>query len=475
MPCIVALCHFCEFHGPSLMMVTQSVPDTLNSHNKDIVITERENKPLGCSELFQESSKYSEVTKQPSVHAGCEGCWSFGGDPVNKFLVSQDKDTKRSFVSSQEVVNQQIAGLVRHAVIRSISCEICPGREGPIIFSDPSVSAVLSNNFLLKDSKARGFQRYYSVIVISREREHLVANSPNLTESIKQLVIDPLKQKTSEKFEADNKSYGDLREKCEVLRDSLKKSRYRRGSSRPARNLRELTDDPHVFNSIHSAFVKIITSMELRLKETVLSGQPMKSSVIFSRTSLPLLLDVLAQVGPSSFKVILYYLLSGKRLQVRSSLRQLARRVAEGLCILLPNNLRANSCFANLVVASQQVEEEESPQLRVEEKAQQSSPLQFKFLPPGCCCSIHVDNCSACMKPFQVVSSFVSKICKIFSNINLPATIQEMSVRSFSEKILLHSRVYQKLKTATEKRSFLSQNGFTSTDEEILNFFRMFS
>jgi hypothetical protein len=45
--------------------------------------------------------------------------------------------------------------------IFSLSCEICPGREGPIFFGEDANGYVLSHTFFLKDSQARGLQRWY--------------------------------------------------------------------------------------------------------------------------------------------------------------------------------------------------------------------------------------------------------------------------------------------------------------------------
>jgi hypothetical protein len=46
-------------------------------------------------------------------------------------------------------------------LILSLSCEICPGREGPIFFGEDANGYVLSHTFFLKDSQARGLQRWY--------------------------------------------------------------------------------------------------------------------------------------------------------------------------------------------------------------------------------------------------------------------------------------------------------------------------
>ena len=47
--------------------------------------------------------------------------------------------------------------------------QVCPGREGPIFFGDSDTRYVLSYTFHLKDTKARGGRRLYSIIVVSTD------------------------------------------------------------------------------------------------------------------------------------------------------------------------------------------------------------------------------------------------------------------------------------------------------------------
>jgi len=451
----VALCHFCELHGPTTIMVTQTVRAPKKT-------SEHEDLESNFSDL---ELLFGENQSEKSGLPGCPGCWSLGGEDGRKYLLSREEGvpgvggSRRCLVSSQEVLGHQLQPLLRHAVIRAISCENCPSKEGTFLFSDPSVSTALAHNFFLRDSRARGFQRYYSIVVLARDQEHLVRNWTRLSSEVCESVINSLKLKTREKFESETKSLLDLKDRCEVQKEST--SSQRRGSSRPARNLRELSADPEIFAFLHGAFSHLICLVENGLRETVLSGQPMRSSVTFPLGSLPLLLSLLSQLGSASFKVLLLLLLSGERLQVISSSRPLAKRVAEGLCILLPNNLRVNvPCFANVLVANQDIEEENSPKLRVEENT--SHELQFQFEYEN---SIHT----------SINSTFVNSFMKIFSNQQLPETIREMTLRSYCEKVLLQARVFKEIKGEGERKKFLQENGFTATDTKILTFFIIFS
>lgn len=455
---VVALCHFCEIHGPSVIMVTQSIRDSQQIQKdatdalplvEDTGVPDK--KIFGCKKLFTEQSEIR----------GCDGCLSL--KYKDKFIVSNDHEGKRTFVSSQTPVNKDLLFLLRQVVIRAISCEISANREGPILFSDRVVSSVLANNFFLKDSRARGFQRYYSIIVVAKEKEHLVSNWHNLNKVVNE-VIDDLKQMAKTKFNLEAKTLLDLKEKCENFRANS--SKQRRDSIRTARSLTELTMDSKIYERIHAKFTTVLSSLEKHLKEKVLTGQPMKTSVIYPKASLETILRISQHIGVHQFRTLLYHLLGGKTIQIKSKFRHLSRQIGDTLCLLLPNNLTRNPfCFANLVLANPDMEDI-LPQLSVHLGG--NSEVNFTF---HSCSSARDLSCC----PKVISSNIVMKFCKLFSNQKIPKTIQEMSIRSFVEMVLLQARVFMKLSTSTDRRIFLGKNGFTANDEEILTFFQMFS
>ena len=260
---LVALCHFCEIHGPSVIMVTQTVRDCQMPSSDQQCIEGKTEDPrvphhhemYGCQKLFSD-----EQTKRDK--GGCDGCWSLGGQ--DNFIVSNDHGGKQTFVSSETVINTDLMKMIRHAVIRSISCESSANKEGPIIFSDPTVSSVLAKNFFLKDSRARGFQRYYSIIIVTRESGHLISNWKNIEKAMSE-VIEPLKSKATDRYILETKTVMNLKEKREIMQ--AKTFNHRRGSAKSARNLKELTTDPNIYEMIHGKFVTILSSSEKSLKK----------------------------------------------------------------------------------------------------------------------------------------------------------------------------------------------------------------
>lgn len=62
---------------------------------------------------------------------------------------------------------------------------MCPGREGPIFFGDEQHGFVFSHTFFIKDSLARGFQRWYSIVIVAMDRIYLINSWPFLLRHLK--------------------------------------------------------------------------------------------------------------------------------------------------------------------------------------------------------------------------------------------------------------------------------------------------
>merc|ERR1712055_262089 len=135
---LAALGHFCEFHGPALVMVTQELQSESPSRLLAAARAQEQVSPLDC-----------------------DGCRSLSG--LQNFLISKEKDESRTWVSSQAPLAPELASMVRHAVLRAISCEVIPAKEGPLLFS--ASSSVLSHAFSLRDSRARGCRRQYAILL----------------------------------------------------------------------------------------------------------------------------------------------------------------------------------------------------------------------------------------------------------------------------------------------------------------------
>lgn len=95
MNAIIALCHFCEAHGPCPILCTHTLRDTK------------------IDELVNNGND-NEIT--------CPGCNSIG---KTVGLLSQDAESNANFLSTQTTVINDILPLVKQAAVRSLSCEVC--------------------------------------------------------------------------------------------------------------------------------------------------------------------------------------------------------------------------------------------------------------------------------------------------------------------------------------------------------------
>lgn len=93
MNAIVALCHFCESHGPSSVFCTQTLRD----------------------------SKIDEQLFNFDANKVCAACNSIG---LSLGMLSHDVESNANFLSTQTPVITEVITLVKQAAVRSLSCEV---------------------------------------------------------------------------------------------------------------------------------------------------------------------------------------------------------------------------------------------------------------------------------------------------------------------------------------------------------------
>lgn len=203
MNAIVALCHFCELHGPRTLFCTEvlhaPLPQGAGSGDGAGQGDQAEEEEGGIQMSSRvrahspaEGASAESSSPGPKKSDMCEGCRSLAaGHPG---YISHDKETSIKYVSHQHPNHPQLFSIVRQACVRSLSCEVCPGREGPIFFGDEQHGFVFSHTFFIKDSLARGFQRWYSIIAIMMDRIYLINSWPFLLGRVRG-IIDELQGK----------------------------------------------------------------------------------------------------------------------------------------------------------------------------------------------------------------------------------------------------------------------------------------
>ncbi|XP_034250084.1 folliculin [Thrips palmi] len=253
MNAVVSLCHFCELHGPSVLISTQACRAQNRSSSP------KKRTFYGPPDCFQASSFAST--------SSCEACQPLG----NNVYITSDHDTETSYVSSQFPYQSETEALVRQACTRSLSCEVSPGKEGILVFSDDpglgssSCCSVLSHTFLIRDCLARGFHRWFSITVLTRDRLLLLNMWPFLEKNIS-IFVSELQISANKVYEVEQnvRPQRALRLSTAFCSDK---------SSRP---LSELTGSSQVFAQIHLWFVWLLQNAATRLRETL----PLVESVI---------------------------------------------------------------------------------------------------------------------------------------------------------------------------------------------------
>jgi len=250
------------YHGrPRPALRSMSMDDSVTTHSKD------EDEETSC---------------QSSTTPGkdrCEGCRSLQADKPG--YITNDKEAKVRYVSSQQPHQDELFSIVRQACIRSLSSEVCPGREGPIFFGDSDTRYVISYTFHLSDSKSRGGRRLYSIIVVMMDKIYLLNSWPFLVKHLHNIVRD-MQAKCRSVFEKEERDLPLRAQKPSKERSytSPTQIRLQRHNGSVVRTLLDMTNDPILFKSLHLAFTWVLKACSNRLTEKLLEGPPTEDSIV---------------------------------------------------------------------------------------------------------------------------------------------------------------------------------------------------
>ncbi|XP_046407765.1 folliculin isoform X2 [Ischnura elegans] len=364
MNAVIALCHFCELHGPTVVLSTQVFHETAqlpkgmreNASEIEHKIFYGDPECLGEGEKFHEEDESRccrachSLDKSSLVGKDEDGQWivlensddeGLGNAKKRKggvCYLTNDHERRITYVTRRSPSHPRLRSLLKQACVLSLSCEVSEGREGPVSFSVPagdgagcrrgggSVSGqALSHTFLLKDSHARGFHRWFSIVVVMRDHIYLLNSWPFLVESLSRLIesLQSRAEKVYDQEQAENPQRA-LRlnaaataqavssaptrlqspKKSEVSERAVKnieesglhsgnESTHQSSTSSaassaqhpsastqvvsgPARSLAELTNDPAVFARLHYWFVWILKAGASRMSEKIVDSLPTK-------------------------------------------------------------------------------------------------------------------------------------------------------------------------------------------------------
>lgn len=273
MNALVALCHFCELHGPRTLFCTEALhpPSPSPPQPGQSIPGDRDRDGDREGEGLTMRA-HNSATQRADM---CEGCRSLPASHPG--FVSVDSETGIRFLSHQHPRQPQLFSVVRQACVRSLSCEVCPGREGPIFFGDEQHGFVFSHTFFIKDSLARGFQRWYSIVMVAMDRIYLINSWPFLLRHLR-LTIQSLQSTALKVFDS---------EQCVCPQRAVRMNSAfspavfpHQRSGNAARSLSSLTQHPNLWESLHSSFSWLLKACGSRLTEKLLEGAPTEDTLV---------------------------------------------------------------------------------------------------------------------------------------------------------------------------------------------------
>ncbi|XP_053683060.1 folliculin [Sabethes cyaneus] len=242
MNAIIALCHFCEAHGPGQLFCTQTLRET-NIHQLDI--------------HFESERK------------GCPACNSIGNTTG---LVSTDPDSNANFVSSQVPVIPETIEMVKKAAFRSISSEVSSASTststsdgcGLVFFGDAQRGHVLSCSFQLADSESRGFSKLFSIVILMKDKMFLLNIQPFLADCFNKIAKE-LQDYARTVYDENIKAQG-----------SQRAQRITQGyaNNSTTRSLVDLTGKESIFAYLHAHFSFVLWAGARYLTESITLGSP---------------------------------------------------------------------------------------------------------------------------------------------------------------------------------------------------------
>ena len=277
---IIALCHFCESHGPRVMFCTQAVhssePQVAGIHmGSHLPGTTRypelsEEITSLADEITGSVEEYSTVrlSTVDGDHELCVACRSL--DDGQSGFISHDTEAGVHYISTQHPCLPEILSMVEQACIRSLSCEVCPNKEGAIFFGDSSRGHVISYTFSLQNCYARGSTSVYSAMIVMMDKVYLLNMWPFLVDQLKEAIISLKKQ-------------ADIVYSLEPLHmsDSAPNLlKFQRDQIPILRSLKDITGADTIFEQIHTRFTWILKAGGNRLTESLLEGPPTEDSII---------------------------------------------------------------------------------------------------------------------------------------------------------------------------------------------------
>lgn len=156
----VTVAHFCEIHGPGMVMCTQRVPP--NSE-----ISSFYGSPIPESQLCQSCR-----LKIPQKDHNQRNLTQFEITTIK----TKSSFSGLSFISTQFPSDRDIYSSLRQIIMRVFTVETTVDITKPLMFGDSKQGYTIALCFKLQDKTARGSERKYAILVTSDKESDLLHN-----------------------------------------------------------------------------------------------------------------------------------------------------------------------------------------------------------------------------------------------------------------------------------------------------------
>lgn len=355
----VALCHFCDNHGPRVVTCTQTGVGQEESQAPPPSMTESEH--VSNTRIHSVPTKRSVPSNLlssfgPSAKSTCEACTP--ETPTNKlgYVSTQNSSV---FVSKHLPASQENLLSLRKACCRSYNCEQIAKKEGEVVFGDPCSDYVLSYKFYLKDTHARGLKKLYSIVILTHTPAYLYQFSSCITRQL-EVIINSLKEKSDcvySRESARKDNYSMLRPSNRHIDPELYIKARTAVISQP-RGLAAITGDSDIFHFLHCKFSSLLkthlppnlhslTALSYidpikekhQLQHVQLGKHPVSSPTVTpSLDSFHSLRHLSRTIGGYIFDQLLYHLYTGHQVVIRGDSQTLVSSALHHLSTLLPKH-----------------------------------------------------------------------------------------------------------------------------------------
>lgn len=223
----VTVAHFCEIHGPGMVMCTQSIPP--NGETPSFY-----GSPIPESQLCQSCR-----LRIPQKRSSNEDLELY----ENTTIKTESTYSGSTFISTQFPSDRDIYSSLRQIIMRVFTVETTIDITKPLMFGDSKQGYTLAVCFKLQDKTARGSERKYAILVTSDKEVDLLHNYTFILANLMKMV-DKITTKAKEIAALSVPLNG------EVMNNN--DSYLRRSTNLPkAKSMVEILDDENLFCKIH--------------------------------------------------------------------------------------------------------------------------------------------------------------------------------------------------------------------------------